>query len=46
MIGAVMMIVKHHEKLLVADEEPRLTVGGALGRLGQREADLAQPLDR
>src|SRR5882757_6540800 len=42
-ISIVMVVVEHHEELLVTDEEPRLAVGRPFGGLGQAEADLAQP---
>src|SRR5882757_1620336 len=45
-VSAVVVVVQDHEQLLVPDEESGLAVGRPLRRLGQAEADLAQPLYR
>src|SRR3954452_11254294 len=43
--GPVVVVHVHHERLLVADEERRPTVARPLVRLGEPQAQLADPVD-
>jgi hypothetical protein len=42
---SVMVVQQHQEAFLLANEEARSAVTRPLARLGQREADSAQPLE-